>query len=148
MRTKQGLRQASLDACENGNACQQPALLMVLNHAPFRIPGVIAALLLGAATLSSAKPENEILRKGPTDGIFVGIEQGDYAHFQIKNNTGKEESYFLLHPDKSSEAYLDHPEKFKDRNVRRYCQEEMQKVAEAGETMRIGVVLRVEALGK
>jgi hypothetical protein len=77
---------------------------MVLKHAPFRIPGVIAALLLGAATLSSAKPENEILRKGSTDGIFVGIEQEDYAHFQIKNNTGKEESYFLLHSDKSSEA--------------------------------------------
>jgi hypothetical protein len=113
-----------------------------------RISGLILALLLGAASLSFGASENKILRQGSTDGTFVGIEQGDYAHFQIKNKRGQEESFFLLHPDKSSQPYLDHPEKCEGRNVRVHWQDEMRKIPEAGEIMRIRIVLRVEALGK
>jgi hypothetical protein len=109
---------------------------------------MIVALLPGAAALSSAKSENESLRKGSTEGIFVGIEQGDYAHFQIKNEAAEEESCFLRRPDKPSQPCLDHPEILKGGNVRGHWQEKIQKIPEAGEIMRLKVVVRAETPGK
>ena len=114
----------------------------------YRIPGVIVALFLCAVTWSLGKSEDKILAKGLTEGTFFGIEQGDYAHFQLKNKAGEEESYFLLRPDKSSQPYLDHPEKFEGKKVRVSWEEKMQMIPEAGERMRIKVVWKVEALGK
>jgi hypothetical protein len=53
-----------------------------------------------------------------TEGTFVGIEQGDYAHFLIKDKKGQDDSFIILRPDKSVQQYLDNPAKLKGHNVR------------------------------
>ena len=67
---------------------------------------------------------------GSTEGTFVGIEQGDYAHFQIKDKKGKDDSFIVLRPDKSVQPYLDNPAKLKGRKVRVHWKEET--IPEAG----------------
>lgn len=43
---------------------------------------------------------------GLTDGTFVGIEQGDYTHFLIKDMVGRPRSFLVLRPDRSVQPYL------------------------------------------
>ena len=77
---------------------------------------------------------------GTTDGTFVGIEQGDYAHFLIKNKKGHDDSFIILRPDKSVQAYLDNPAKLKGHKVRVHWKE--QTIPEAGGLMK--TVVKVE----
>jgi hypothetical protein len=77
---------------------------------------------------------------GSTEGSFVGIEQGDYAHFVIKGPKG-EADFIILRPDKSVQIYLDNPKKMKGRRVRVYWEE--QNIPEAGEKMK--TVTKVES---
>jgi hypothetical protein len=79
-------------------------------------------------------------RSGSAEGTFVGIEQGDYAHFQIKDSKGRDDSFIILRPDKSVQPYLEHPAKLKGRRVRVYWKE--QTIPEAGGLMKI--VVKVE----
>ena len=78
---------------------------------------------------------------GATEGTFVGIEQGDYAHFQIKDRKGKDDSFIILRPDKSVQRYLDNPAKLKGRLVRVHWKEET--IPEAGGKMK--TVTKVES---
>jgi len=78
---------------------------------------------------------------GSTEGTFVGIEQGDYAHFQIKDKKGKDDSFIVLRPDKSVQPYLDNPAKLKGREVRVHWKE--QTIPEAGGKMK--TVTKVES---
>jgi hypothetical protein len=78
---------------------------------------------------------------GTTEGIFVGIEQGDYAHFLIKDRSGKDDSFIVLRPDKSVQPYLDNPTKLKGRSVRVHWKE--QTIPEAGGKMK--TVTKVES---
>ena len=81
---------------------------------------------------------------GSTEGTFVGIEQGDYAHFQIKNKNGKNDSFIVLRPDKSVQPFLDNPTKLEGRKVRVHWKE--QTIPEAGGKMK--TVTKVESLKK
>ena len=83
-------------------------------------------------------------KKGQSDGTFAGIEQGDYAHFLLKDTKGKPNSYFILRPDKSVQAFLDNARKLKGRRVRVYWEERDQEIPEAGGKQRIKVVTKVE----
>jgi len=78
---------------------------------------------------------------GSTEGTFVGIEQGDYAHFQIKNKNGKEDSFIVIRPDKSVQPFLDDPTKLKGRKVLVHWKE--QTIPEAGGKMK--TVTKVES---
>ena len=98
--------------------------------------------LLAAASICFAESR---ATKGTTDGTFAGIEQGDYAHFLLKDTKGKPESYFILRPDKSVQSYLDNLDKLKGRKVRVYWEERNEQIPEAGGTQRIKVVTKVEA---
>ena len=79
-------------------------------------------------------------KTGTADGTFVGIEQGDYAHFQIKNKQGHDDSFIILRPDKSVQPYLDHPAQLKGKKVRVRWKE--QTIPEAGGLMK--TVVKVE----
>lgn len=57
--------------------------------------------MLFAAAGLAAEPNGKVLKNGVTDGTFVRIEQGDYAHFYVKTKTNREESFFILNPDPS-----------------------------------------------
>ena len=91
---------------------------------------LLACFLAVAPTTSAGSPKT-----GITDGTFVGIEQGDYAHFLIKNKKGHDDSFIVLRPDKSVQAYLDNPAKLKGHKVRVHWKE--QTIPEAGGLMKI-----------
>ena len=98
-----------------------------------------AALLLAATPLLAAPA-----KKGQSDGTFAGIEQGDYAHFRLKSAKGKEESFFILRPDKSVDSYLKNEAKLKGRKVRVHWEERDEQIPEAGGKQRIKIATRVE----
>ena len=102
----------------------------------------IAFLFIATTTVCFAESR---ATKGTTDGTFAGIEQGDYAHFLVKDTKGKPESYFILRPNKSIQSYLDNPERLKGRKVRVYWEERDEQIPEAGGKQRIKVVTKVEA---
>ena len=101
-------------------------------------------MILAAVFAVTASAESRAT-KGYTDGTFAGIEQGDYAHFLVKTAKGKQESYFILRPDKSVQAYLDNPDKLKGRRVRVHWQERNENIPEAGGKQRIKVVTKIDA---
>jgi hypothetical protein len=82
------------------------------------------------ALASCASPSAGAPKTGTTDGTFVGIEQGDYAHFLIKDTNGKDASFIILRPDNSVQQYLDKPAKLKGHKVRVHWKE--QTIPEAG----------------
>ena len=79
-------------------------------------------------------------KTGSTEGTFVGIEQGDYAHFLIKDKKGQDDSFIILRPDSSVQPFLDNPTKLKGRKVRVHWKEQM--IPEAGGRMK--TVVKVE----
>ena len=103
----------------------------------------LATLLLAFIAATSASAESRAT-KGQTDGTFAGIDQGDYAHFLLKDTKGKPESYFILRPHKSVQSYLDNPSKLKGRRVRVFWEERNEDIPEAGGKQLIKVVTRVE----
>ena len=100
-----------------------------------------AALLLIAASPSFAKTAAS---KGHTDGTFAEIEQGDYAHFVVKDNKGARQSFFILRPDKSVQSYIDNGSKLKGRKVRVHWEERNESIPESGGKQRIKVVTKVD----
>jgi len=105
---------------------------------PFRRIAAAALLVCFLAVAPSASAGSP--KTGSIEGTFVGIEQGDYAHFQIKDKKGKDDSFIILRPDKSVQPYLDNPAKLKGHKVRVHWKE--QTIPEAGGLMK--TVVKVE----
>ena len=104
---------------------------------------VLAAISALSIAFSADAVAEARAKKGQTDGTFAGIEQGDYAHFLVKQPKGKQESFFILRPDKSVQSYLDNPSKLKGRRVRVYWEERNENIPEAGGKQQIKVVTKV-----
>lgn len=83
---------------------------------------------------------------GATTGTFAGIDRGDYGHFLLKTGPNKQESYFILRPDRSVESFLKNPEKRKGRKVRVHWEERDENLPEAGGAQKIKVVTKVDEL--
>ena len=96
------------------------------------------ALLLVVASPAFAESQ-----KGHSDGTFLEIEQGDYAHFIIKTKAGRE-SFFVLRPDQSVQSFIDNGAKLKGRKVRVHWEERNESIPEAGGKQRIKVVTKVD----
>lgn len=101
----------------------------------------LSVLIMSVAGAAAADSK---AAKGQTDGTFAGIEQGDYAHFELKDTKGKPHSYFILRPDKSVQSYLDNPTELKGRKVRVFWEERNEHIPEAGGKQKIKVVTKVE----
>ena len=106
-----------------------------------RLLAATFALIIIATGIAAAESR---ATKGSSIGTFAGIEQGDYAHFLIKDPKGRRDSFFILRPDKSVQAYLDNPEKLKGRRVRVHWEERNENIPEAGGKQRIKVVTKVQ----
>ena len=107
---------------------------------PLRLLVATFALIIfsaGAAVADSGK-------KGSSIGTFAGIEQGDYAHFLIKDPKGRNESFFVLRPSNSVKSYLDNPDKLKGRKIRVFWEERNEHIPEAGGKQKIKIVTKVE----
>lgn len=81
-----------------------------------------------------------------TAGTFLGIEEGDYAHWKMKTADGEEVSYFILKPDAAVEKVLENPAKFKGRKCRVSWKESVENIPEAGGKTKIQQILSVEWL--
>jgi hypothetical protein len=99
----------------------------------------VALLLVYLLVIPTSAPAGAP-KTGSTEGTFVGIEQGDYAHFLIRDRKGQDDSFIILRPDNSVRAYLDNPAKLKGRKVRVHWKE--QTIPEAGGLMK--TVVKVE----
>jgi hypothetical protein len=83
-----------------------------------------------------------------TTGVFLGIEEGDYAHWRMKDAKGNELSFFILKPEPSVEAVLENPEKFVGRACQVTWTKSMEDIPEAGGKMEIEQVFGVKWLEK
>ena len=81
---------------------------------------------------------------GTAEGTFLRLDEGDYFHFVIKDGQGEERSYFILKPDRSTQAVLDAPDNFVGKKCRVIFQESEELLPEAGQRMKITKVLGVQ----
>jgi hypothetical protein len=83
-----------------------------------------------------------------TVGTFVGIEEGDYAHWLMRTAEGDELSLFILHPDSATEKVLEKPESYVGRRCRVEWKESMEDIPESGGMVLLQQILRLEWLQK
>lgn len=81
-----------------------------------------------------------------TSGTFLGIEEGDYAHWQMKNEGGKEVSFFIMRPDSSVEKVLESPKAYQGKKCRVQWKSSIEKIPEAGGNIKVEQILSVEWL--
>lgn len=77
-------------------------------------------------------------------GTFLGIEEGDYAHWQMKRDDGKEISFFILRPDSSVEKVLENPKAYQGKKCRIQWKASTEKIPEAGGDIKVEQILSVE----
>lgn len=83
-----------------------------------------------------------------TDGTFLGIEEGDYAHWRLRTVNGEEITFFILNPDASVSKVLDKPEAYIGNKCRVTWKKSTENIPEAGGKIEVEQVLSVEWLGK
>jgi hypothetical protein len=81
-----------------------------------------------------------------TAGVFAGIEEGDYFHWNMKTTGGEEVSYFILHPDASVDRVLEDPAAYVGRRCRVTWKKSTEDIPEAGGKMQIEQILSVQWL--
>jgi hypothetical protein len=91
-----------------------------------------------------AKPKKAALT---VEGTFTGIEQGDYAHWNMRTKAG-EVSYYILKPDASVEKVLKNAKPFVGRKCRITYKKTTENIPEAGGKMEVEQIVSVEWLGK
>jgi len=82
------------------------------------------------------------------EGTFLGIEQGDYAHWQMRTKAGKDVSFFILGVDPTVEKVIDRPAAYRRRACRVTWKKNAANLPEAGGTMEVEQIVSVEWLGK
>ncbi len=101
-----------------------------------------------AALKKAAKPTGKPAAAAHVvEGTFVGVEQGDYAHWNMRVK-GADVSLFVLRPDASVEKVLEKPEAYAGKNCRVTVKKSMENIPEAGGKMEVEQVLSVEWIGK
>jgi len=78
------------------------------------------------------------------EGVFTGIEQGDYAHFKLRESNGEERSFFILQTDAAIERVLADPQEYEGRTCRVRWERRSENIPEAGGPMEIDVLLGIE----
>lgn len=81
-----------------------------------------------------------------TEGIFLGIEQGDYSHWNVRTSTGKELSLFVLQPDSSIDKALENQEAFTGKKCKVTWKKSIEDIPEAGGKIEVDQILSVEWL--
>lgn len=83
-----------------------------------------------------------------TEGTFIGIEEGDYAHWNMRSSAGEELSFFILQTNDALEKVLEKPEAYAGRKCRVTWKKSVENIPEAGGKMEIEVILGVEWTGR
>jgi hypothetical protein len=96
-----------------------------------------------AALSGTAKPKAAAALQ-TMEGTFLGIEEGDYAHWMMRTKDGGETSFFVLRPDASVEKVLESPDKYKGKKCRIQWKSSMENLPEAGGKTKVEQILSVE----
>lgn len=83
---------------------------------------------------------------GYTDGVFSGVEQGDYLHLDLLQADGEVTTFFVIQKDPSMDSILADPEKSKGTKIRVHWTEKMQAIPEADDAARLKTCDRIEIL--
>lgn len=104
------------------------------------------ALALGLALVmpNASEAADKILSSGTMDGTFLRLDQGDYAHFVIKDNAGKEQDFFVIKGDSTIDAIVAAPAKYKGRKVSVKWQVVMTDIPEAGGQTKIRKLVSIK----
>lgn len=76
-------------------------------------------------------------------GTFLGIEQGDYAHWKMKTPTGEAVSFFLLRSNDTLDPVLANPEKFVGKSCRITWMSSLEDLESAGGRIQIDQITHV-----
>lgn len=82
-----------------------------------------------------------------SEGIFKGIEEGDYAHWKMRID-GEDQSFFILRPEPSVEKVLENPDSYIGRKCRITWKQSIENIPEAGGKIEVEQILSVEWLKK
>jgi hypothetical protein len=102
----------------------------------------VAALKKGKSLTQTAAATRTV------EGTFIGIEQGDYAHWQMRTKSGEDVSLFILRPDASVEKIIENPKSYRGRPCRVSVKKTTENIPEAGRKMEVEQIVSVEWLGK
>ncbi len=91
---------------------------------------LVLSLLCLSFSLAVVNAADKTGEEGTTEGTFVGVDQGDYTHFKIKDKKGVDASFIVLRPDDSVNAFLKNSTGMKGRKVRVFWK--METIPEAG----------------
>lgn len=80
------------------------------------------------------------------EGVFSGLEEGDYVHWILRTGTGEDRSFFVLKPDASLEKALADPSAFAGKKCRITWSRSTVNIPEAGGPMEVEQVFSVEWL--
>lgn len=81
-----------------------------------------------------------------TAGVFAGIEEGDYFHWNMRTIDGEEVSYFILHAEASVDKVLEDPAAFVGRRCRVIWKKSLEDIPEAGGKIQVEQILSVQWL--
>lgn len=81
-----------------------------------------------------------------SDGVFLGIEQGDYFHLAIKTPVG-EESFFLLRTDETLDRLYGEEEAYIGKPITVFWRTIREMIPEAGGSMDLDVAVAVRLPG-
>lgn len=98
--------------------------------------------------IAAFKTKGAAAQARTTGGTFLGIEEGDYAHWLMRTDEGKELSFFILRPDESVGKILDNAKGYVGRKCRVQWKQSTENIPEAGGKIKVEQILSVEWLGK
>ena len=98
------------------------------------------------AAEAKVKAEKDEAAPLEVEGEFIGVEQGDYYHWNIKTKEGDERSFFVLNSDVDIEKVLENPEPYVGKACRVTWKKSIEEIPEAGGKMELEQVLAVEWL--
>lgn len=95
---------------------------------------------------SEVRKKGDVAVASTIEGVFLGIEWGDYAHWTMSLGQKKEVSYFILQPDATVEKVLENPEGFIGRKCRVVWKKTTEDLPEAGGQVEVEQMVSVEWL--
>ncbi len=103
---------------------------------------ILANTKLFTAALKKAAPAAKAPAGASLEGVFTGIEEGDYAHWTMKTPAG-ERSFFILKTNPAIDQALAQPAKFKGKRCKITWKKGMQEIPEAGGKIEVEQILDV-----
>jgi hypothetical protein len=82
-------------------------------------------------------------KRETTEGVFLGIDQGDYFHWKMRDNDGKEVSLFILNADPSVEKVAEAPDAYLNKKCRVTWKRSKQELPEAGGQQEVAQIISV-----